>query len=244
LLGLEEKLLSDLAKTLNDEITSGYSSDQLKNHAMRWMLKKLRIAPEIKKLDSPVIHLFCGTPGSGKTTSLAKIAATLKKKTSLSLALGHLEGSQLVSLETLKMYAKLLDIPVVSFKNSSDYKEKTLSNLDVILIDTTSIGVRNVHELENIAEFTAKAKISIISHLVLSLTEKQTHLDQSIRQFSSLGISTLLFTRLDETWSHGEIVNLTNRWSIPLSYFGTGPNIPADIENATRERVIERLFRL
>ncbi|MBF0441246.1 MAG: flagellar biosynthesis protein FlhF, partial [Oligoflexales bacterium] len=86
--------------------------------------------------------------------------------------------------------------------------------------------------------------IPVDFHLVLSITEKENQMDMVIRRFSEIGISSLIFTKIDETWSYGEIFNLSTKWSIPLSYFGIGQKIPEEIERASRERVCERIFGL
>lgn len=69
-------------------------------------------------------------------------------------------------------------------------------------------------------------------------------MDRMIRGFSGLGIQSLIFNRMDESWSYGEMFNLCLRWSLPLSFFGVGRSVPEDLEKASRERVVERIFGL
>jgi flagellar biosynthesis protein FlhF len=111
-----------------------------------------------------------------------------------------------------------------------------------IFIDTAGRSPKR-NKLEDLMSFK-NLNVPLDFHLVLSATDKEQQMDRTIRSFLSLGLSSLVFTKLDETWSYGEIFNLSQKWSVPLRYFGTGQGVPEDIEWASKERVIERIFGL
>jgi flagellar biosynthesis protein FlhF len=69
-------------------------------------------------------------------------------------------------------------------------------------------------------------------------------MDRTVRAFAPLGLSSLAFTRLDEAFGYGEMFNLARTWGVPLSFFSVGQEIPEDLERASRERVVERIFGL
>jgi flagellar biosynthesis protein FlhF len=73
---------------------------------------------------------------------------------------------------------------------------------------------------------------------------KQRDIDETIRGFKFLSPTSLIFTKLDESWAFGEILNSSIQNKIPLSYFTTGQRVPEDIEIASKERVVERLLKL
>jgi len=78
----------------------------------------------------------------------------------------------------------------------------------------------------------------------MSCSMKQRDLNETINNFKYLGLESLLFTKLDESWAFGEILNTSLQSGIPLSFLSSGPNIPEDIEIATKERIIERIFKI
>ena len=112
-----------------------------------------------------------------------------------------------------------------------------------VLVDTAGRSPKSKGNLKDLLTLK-KMERPIDFHLVMSLTEKETQMDRTIRSFSKVGIQSFLFSKLDETWSYGNIFNLTQKWGVPLSYFGIGQKIPENIERATRERVVERIFGL
>ena len=62
------------------------------------------------------------------------------------------------------------------------------------------------------------------------------------KQFSSLGVNCVLFTKLDEGLDFGAILNFSLRSRLPLSYLTTGQRVPEDIEVAARDKVIRLIF--
>jgi len=72
----------------------------------------------------------------------------------------------------------------------------------------------------------------------MSITHKEETLSATGRQFELLPIDNVIFTKLDETYTYGSIVNQLNRIKKPLSYLTTGQKVPEDIEIATKERII------
>ena len=80
------------------------------------------------------------------------------------------------------------------------------------------------------------------THLVLSIGSNEKQFFESYKQFSSLGINRVLFTKLDEGLNFGDMLNFSLRSRLPLSYFTTGQRVPEDIEVAGRDKVIRLIF--
>lgn len=112
-----------------------------------------------------------------------------------------------------------------------------------MLIDTAGVSPKNPAAITALSELKANG-MPVDFHLCLSATSKESQVEQEIRAFLNLGINSLIFSKLDESWAFGEIFNASRKWSIPLSFFSIGQQIPDDIERSTRERVIERIFGL
>jgi flagellar biosynthesis protein FlhF len=63
-----------------------------------------------------------------------------------------------------------------------------------------------------------------------------------VDRYSIFGPAKLLFTRLDETRSYGAILNESVRTGLPVSFLGTGPRVPDDVEPATQDRIVDFLL--
>lgn len=245
LMALDQSYMEQIKKNLLEEFQKNPASD-FRSLAVKWMLKRVKISPNISSDETPSVHVFIGSPGSGKTTSLAKTAALLKANEAKRTKIISLNNLNVGSYEQLKIYAKVMDIPLLSASTTEEFNEALERNneKEITLVDTSGCSGKDIDYLQHLSTIIKSSSQLVRTHLVLPLTEKQMHLDQSIRTFSTLGIHNLIFTKLDQTWTYGEIYNLASRWSIPLSFFSTGQEVPSDYERASRERVVERIFRI
>lgn len=217
-----------------------------RSQAMRWMLKRLKIAPRWTLMaGTQSVQAFVGPAGSGKTSVIAKIAAQYVSRENAKVAIFSCDTKRLAATEQLRLYAKILGIPFVAISSPQEIAERALEHRDreLILVDTAGRNTKNESDLSEFADLRSK-QIPVDMHLVLSATEKATQLDRAVRCFAPLGLQSLIFSRLDESWTFGDVFNLGTKWSLPLSFFSLGPQIPEDLERATRERVIERIFGL
>ncbi len=80
--------------------------------------------------------------------------------------------------------------------------------------------------------------------LVLSATTKDNDQVEITKRFSTIPLSGIVFTKLDESTSYGSIFNHSIRFKLPLTYLTTGQNVPDDIENASRDRLIDLLLNI
>lgn len=75
-------------------------------------------------------------------------------------------------------------------------------------------------------------------HLVVTASMKSADLTRVAEQFSILRPDNLLFTRLDETGTLGTVYSLAARTGLPVSFLGTGQQIPEDLAEASADRLI------
>lgn len=222
------------------------SVDYYRGQAISYMLKKINISKSISMLKGhTLIQAFVGPSGGGKTSNIVKLASYYMKKDRAKVLLVSFGEKRLAGSESMRIYSKVLNVPYVSVATVEELEEELLQrrDTDLVLIDTYGRYPKNDQDLSDLLELK-ESSLPIDLHLVLSLTEKDLQLERAVSSFSSLGIQSLLFTKLDESWTYGDIYNLSHKWKLPLSFFSTGSSIPADIEKSCKERVIERLFGL
>lgn len=212
---------------------------------IKYILKNLKVADSFKTDRSQSTHCLVGPTGAGKTTMIAKLAASLKLKQHQQVGLVSLDTQRISGSDQLRVYSKILDVPFYEARDQSDlctFIEKSY-HLDAIFLDTSgrsAVSRAQSEFLESIKELP----IPVQFHLVLPAMMKQRDLEETVRAYETLGINSIIFTKLDESWSFGEIFNIAALFKIPMSYFGIGQSVPEDLEKATKERVIERLLRI
>lgn len=251
LMDVDQTLLCDLKEFLAALDVSKMSSKErifefYQAHAVRWCLRRIRVSSSwVTETDQDQVHVFIGPSGAGKTSMLCKLARRLKQEDKKDVLILSGDINRLGASEQLRIFAKVSDMSFQCLSRPEDLDSliDTKPGCRIILVDTPGLSPKN-HDLVQSMKAYRDAKVAVNFHLCLSMTDKSDQVERSIRAFSMLGIDTLMFTKLDESWSYGEMLNTSLRWGIPLSFFGTGSRISDDLEKASRERVVERVFGL
>lgn len=254
-MGLDETYIAELLKHLRalppafdgDRTSSeDRSADAYRDEAIRFMMKRIKIAPRWSIVPgSTTVQVFIGTSGVGKTSTVAKLAAHYHSKEKNKIAVVSFDNHRLAAAEQMRIFCKIIGVPFTTISSAAELPQTIEAHRDaeLILVDTAGISPKDQVAIEQLRALRHNG-LAIDFNLCLSITEKETQLTQAIRAFASVGIASLIFTKLDESWSFGEIYNLAKKWSLPLGFFSVGPEIPEGLERATRERVIERIFGL
>ncbi len=189
------------------------------------------------------VTALVGPTGVGKTTTIAKLAAYAKLELKQKVALLTLDTFRLAAVDQLQQYAQILQVPVHVALTVEDirsalrfYQDRTL-----VLIDTPGHNPKDAGVLGQLRHFLDELP-EVETHLVLSATTKPRDLADIALRFEALRPSRLIFTKLDETSTYGPILSTLVRVKLPLSYLGTGQEVPQDLELATSRRVADLLL--
>ncbi|GKT07368.1 hypothetical protein [Desulforhabdus sp. TSK] len=246
--GLDEKHCYVLLKrVLNDMNGEVLDKPKVMEEFCRRLLEKINFSRPFDAVasmrDFPLTFTFVGPTGVGKTTSLAKLAAYLKIKRKLEVGIISVDTYRIGAVNQLSTYAEILDVPFTVVQSHSELRKarNQFDGHDVLLIDTSG---KNFINREHIKDLQAvfEGMDEIHHFLVLSATVKDGDLKQTILHFDPMNIHSLIFTKIDETLSIGSMVNQLLRFPHPISYLGTGQQVPEDIEVATPKRLLTFLF--
>lgn len=225
---------------------------KLSKEEMLWHLKKnMRskikisspIAERIQKGAAPKVISLIGPTGVGKTTTLAKMAASLKKSTAKRIVLATSDTFKIAAIDHLRTYAKMLHLPFAVCRDLNELKALVVqcSDRDLVLLDTLGVGPKDSDKMSELS--LVLNNIPIESHLCLSATTKGDDLDYLVEQFSVFNPQHLIFTKLDESSRLGELYNVMVNTGLPLSYMTTGQKVPSDIEIADKNEFIEQILK-
>lgn len=222
---------------------------QVKNRALidawvaRFLLDRIQVS-ENRTRDR--YHVFVGPAGQGKTSSLVKLASHLviveKKKVAIVTADLHKVGA----VEQLRIFSQILNVPFAQLRRASDWDviDPKLKHMDHILVDFPGCNLKSVAETEMLQGFLPPSGAGRSVHYVQSVLAKDSDAFELGQRYQALGFRDVIFTQLDESVQHGLIYNFQKRFQVPLHSFGIGPQIPEDMEPATKERVVDLIFKL
>jgi len=189
------------------------------------------------------IAAFIGTTGVGKTTTIAKLAAQLMLKAQKKVGLISIDTYRIGAMEQLRTYANILGVPCLQAFKKKDlfFALQKLKNRDVVLIDTAG---QSQYDRARIEELTRMMPddLAIDSHLLLSVATTESEMNKTAVNFSPLKFKSYIFTKVDEAERIGSTINQIIKFNLPVSYLTTGQNVPDDIEQADRGRIVNLLL--
>jgi flagellar biosynthesis protein FlhF len=193
---------------------------------------------------NPRIAAFIGCTGVGKTTTIAKLAALQSRRYKKQVALITLDNYGIAALEQLKTYAQIIGIPLETAVNIAELNRsiKKYKDKELIIIDTIGINPHDQRLIQDLKGYFAKLS-DLQTHLVLSATTKEKDLIAITEAFKEMNIHRLLFTKIDESSTYGNVVNLLIRTNIPLSFLCSGRKVPDDIEAGSTAKLVDLLFK-
>ena len=181
---------------------------------------------------------FVGPTGVGKTTTLAKIAATMTLRDEIKVGLVTSDTYRIAAVDQLRTYAEILGLRLEIASTPVEMRAalERCADLDAVLIDTPG---RSQNDTDRIADLRAlvDAARPHETHLVLSGTAAERVLLREAEAFSTLGPDRVVLTKLDEAVTFGMLVSVVRRIGRRISWVTTGQEVPTDVERATSHRL-------
>ncbi|RMH96297.1 MAG: signal recognition particle-docking protein FtsY [Calditrichaeota bacterium] len=185
----------------------------------------------------PFVVLVVGVNGTGKTTSIAKLAYRLKqggKKVLLAAA----DTFRAAAIEQLQVWADRVGVEVIRHQSGSDpgavafdaVQAAKARGVDVVLVDTAGrlhTKVNLMEELKKINRVMAKVipEAPHLRLLVLDGTTGQNALAQARQFIEAVGVDGIVLTKLDGTAKGGAVIGIAHQLNVPVYYIGVGEGL-------------------
>jgi fused signal recognition particle receptor len=233
-----KEVLAALREQVNQHKLEGSSSlkQELKNQIVK-ILAKAAPNSEGKADAAPRVLFVVGVNGTGKTTTIGKLANRLKKE-GANVMLCAADTFRAAAIEQLEVWAKRSGVEVIKQKSGSDPSAVIFDALtaararssDVVIVDTAGrLHTKSnlMAELEKMKRTAAKivpgAPHDVL--LVLDATTGQNGLNQAREFWSHAGVTGIVLTKLDGTAKGGIVVAIARELNLPIRFVGTGEQI-------------------
>ena len=198
---------------------------------------------EIKKSTKPKVISLIGPTGVGKTTCIAKLAVISKILHNLDVGLISIDTFRLGAIDQLRIFSEISDIDLLVAYEPNEMPQllKKFKNKDVVFIDTTGRSHKNAEHLGKIREFLSTISIDE-TFLVLNATTSTRNLIDVAEKFGVFEYDALLFTKIDEAITYGNILNVVSKVNVPVTFLTNGQVIPDDIISADPDFIAKMIF--
>ncbi len=248
---LDNEVNEKYANQIIDELEKNNKPNMPFDYALSNIYQKMILKfgkPEVVRPagNGPKVVFFIGPTGVGKTTTIAKIASRFSVEERKKVALLTADTYRIAAAEQLRTYANILEVPfrVIYTKEEIEQAMVDFKDYDFVLVDTAGHSHQNETQRENMNNFihSVDGLVEKEVFLVLSATTKYRDLVSIADTYSEMTDYKLIFTKLDETTTLGNLLNLKLYTGAPLSYMTCGQNVPDDIEEFNPQKTVKQLL--
>ena len=243
--GFSPKLCADIVQAIPKE---GDTASLLKR-VSDIVEALIKVQDPIDIFDEGGIFTFIGPTGVGKTTSVAKVAARCVLRYGRNqVALLTTDTYRIGAQEQLKVFAKILGLPVVSVRDSDDLaaKLKEASKRKIVLLDTAGVGQRDtlmVDQTQLLAKGSANSHRILVMSATTDLRTQEDVIMLHNRADSAEKIKSVIVTKTDEAALVAPILDCLIRYELPLLFISNGQRVPEDLNPPNAQYLAHRAMR-
>ena len=213
------------------------------------LLSKTTFDPQtlLEKRDGPLIIAFVGVNGTGKTTTIAKIADWLQKN-GKSVVMAASDTFRAGAIEQLEVHAERLGCKFIKHQAGADpaavafdaVEHARAKHRDIVLIDTAGRMQTNTNLMDEMKKIKRVAKPDLIMFVGDSLAGNDA-IDQARKFHEAVGIDAVVLTKLDVDAKGGAALSISSAIGQPIAFVGIGQGY-GDIMPFDATWIVERIF--
>jgi flagellar biosynthesis protein FlhF len=247
---LTEMLGSGFSGSLARRLVQEMAADLSPEEGRKWLAaainRRLRtLSSEADFIDRGGVYALVGPTGVGKTTTTAKLAARCVVRYGAdSLALLTTDGYRIGAHEQLRIYGRILGVPVFVVRDAEDLR-RTLADLQgkhMVLIDTVGMSQRDRMVAEQAAMLSRSGEVNRL--LLLNAGSRGDTLDDVVRSYGGEDLAGCVLTKVDEATALAPALDCIVRHGLTLSYVGNGQRVPEDLHLPNRKYLLHRALKV
>lgn len=198
-------------------------------------------------LNQTGIVALVGPTGTGKTTTVAKLAARYAQKYGAEqVAMITIDTYRIAAYEQLATYGKIIGCTTRKAQSSEELSEQLfqLRHKRLILIDTAGFSQRDSRLIKQLGQFNSGQVQPVRKYLVAQANTQYPALQRIIAAYNSVKLDGCIFTKVDECYSLGEVLSIAVEQQLPVSYVTDGQQVPEDIKIADAKSLVSAAAKL
>jgi flagellar biosynthesis protein FlhF len=243
---LDAGFSSALARRLSDELPETLAAADGRKWLASALNRRLRtLSGDSDIIDQGGVFALVGPTGVGKTTTTAKLAARcVVRYGAEKLALLTTDGYRIGAHEQLRIYGRILGVPVHVVRDSEDLRRTLVDLRDkhMILIDTVGMSQRDRMVAEQAAMLTRAGEVKRL--LLLNAGSRGDTLDDVVRAYAGEDLAGCILTKVDEAASLAPALDAMVRHGLLLAYVANGQRVPEDLHLPNRTYLLHRALKL
>ncbi len=249
-----EEILSNLRERLLDREIIKDKLDEFIRGALREVLLEI-ITPQedidflefISECEKPCKLIFVGVNGTGKTTTIAKVARYLMRN-NLSVVLAAGDTFRAGAIEQISRHAQNLGVNTIKHQKGADaaaviydaIEHARSKGIDVVLADTAGRMQTNINLMDELRKITRVNKPHLSIFVGDALTGNDA-VDQAKKFNDAIGVDAIILTKMDADAKGGSALSIVNETRRPIIFMGTGQNLE-DLEEFDREWFVAEII--
>ena len=244
---VDEKYANQILDDFDGTARTNLPIDHILSNVYQKMILKFGRAEGIAPAEkTPKIVLFMGPTGVGKTTTIAKIASSYAVEEKQRVALLTADTYRIAAVEQLRTYANILEVPfrVIYSEEEARSAIRDFGEYDYVFVDTAGHSHQNEEQLERMKKLfqVMDEEGECQTFLVLSATTKYHDLLRIVSCYKTIAEFQMIFTKLDETATWGNLLNLKLFTDAPIAFVTYGQNVPSDIEGFNPQKTVKQIL--
>lgn len=244
---VNEKYVNQILDEIEKFIRPGNSVDVILSNVYQKLILRFGQPKTIDLSGSkPKILFFVGPTGVGKTTTIVKIASKYKVEYDKKVAFITADTYRIAATEQLHVYANILDAPMAIAYSQAELNDSIakFEDYDLVFVDTAGFSHKNEKQRNDMKTLLGgvSEEYNKEVYLVLSATTKYMDLLDIVDSYREIADYKLIFTKLDETTTYGNLLNIKLYSGADLSYTTNGQNVPDDIEVFDTQKIVKKLL--
>jgi flagellar biosynthesis protein FlhF len=198
-------------------------------------------------LSQPGVVALMGPTGTGKTTTIAKLAAQAAHRFGVDqVAIITLDNYRIGAYEQIATYGKIIGCSVKQAQNSNELSDLLYQfrNKRLVLVDTAGFSQKDARLIKQLDTMKQNSCANIRHYLVMQANCQYRVMQQTVNEYRQVSLQGCILTKLDECYSLGEVISVAIENKLQICYLADGQRVPEDLQSASTKFLITSAAKL